>query len=241
MNREQIRAYGETFTIDERAHAVSELREWFEFDTWTVREGLLLLVGINPYRSKDLLLTESGFESTPNPSWARITATPGLSASEVDANGWPRITGLIFNPDEFRWLYRVLHLWKSNLGHTRTGRHEPHYYLEWAGSKNCTPYWREWALDAKLFIDTAPVQAAATPAPVAQAIETKEQRQDRRLHACVMKGLVMPKSYLSRLPDGVGQVADCENVTRQTFSTDVKAALKRRESAIKDGRIIRSA
>ena len=81
----------------------------------------------------------------------------------------------------------------------------------------------------------APAQDTATPAPVVQAIETKEQRQDRRLDACEMKGLVMPKSYLSRLPDGVGAVSDCEKVTRQAFSADIKAALKRRESVIREG------
>ena len=166
MNCEQIQAYGETFTIDERAHAVSELSAWFQLDSWTVREGLLLLVGIDPARSEDLLFSESGFETKPKPTWAQITARPGLSANEVDANGWPHITGLIFNRDELMWLSRLLNLWVATPLHTMTGRHEPRYFVEWAGSKNCTPYWREWALDAKLFIDTAPVQAAATPAPV---------------------------------------------------------------------------
>lgn len=71
------------------------------------------------------------------------------------------------------------------------------------------------------------------------ASEKREQRQDRRLQACEKYGLVMPKSHLSRLPDGVGDVADHESVTRQSFSTDVKAALKRRESAIREGITVR--
>jgi hypothetical protein len=78
----------------------------------------------------------------------------------------------------------------------------------------------------------------ATHAPVvpATASETKEQRQDRRLKACIDAGLPMDtKDALSRLPDGVGNVADCEKVTRQAFSTDVKAALKRRESTKREG------
>ncbi len=77
--------------------------------------------------------------------------------------------------------------------------------------------------------DTAPAQ---TPAPVM----TKEQRQDSRLQACIDAGLPMnTKTALMRLPDGVGDVADQAGVTRQTFSTDVKAALKRRESAKREG------
>ena len=85
---------------------------------------------------------------------------------------------------------------------------------------------------------TTPSPAPAPQAsPVAVAAsETKEQRQDRRLQACIEAGLPMDaKAALLRLPDGVGNVADREDVTRQAFSTDVKAALKRRESAIREG------
>lgn len=83
---------------------------------------------------------------------------------------------------------------------------------------------------------TAPAQNIPTPAPVVQATETREQRQDRRLKACIDAGLPMDtRAALSRLPDGVGNVADREGVTRQAFSTDVKAALTRRKSAIREG------
>ena len=82
----------------------------------------------------------------------------------------------------------------------------------------------------------------SSPAPVVQATETKEQRQDRRLKACIDAGLPMDtKTVLLRLPDGVGDVADREGVTRQTFSTDVKTALKRRESATREGRTVHRA
>lgn len=78
------------------------------------------------------------------------------------------------------------------------------------------------------------------PAPVvgstSEAPETKEQRQDRRLQACIDAGLPMnTKAALSRLPDGVGDVGGHEGVTRQAFSADVKAALKRRQNAIREG------
>ena len=66
--------------------------------------------------------------------------------------------------------------------------------------------------------------------------EQKEVRQDRRLKACIDAGLRMDKAALLRLPDGVGEVADKEGVTRQSFSTDVKAALERKLDAVKAGR-----
>jgi len=82
----------------------------------------------------------------------------------------------------------------------------------------------------------------AAPLPLTKAVETKEQRQDRRLNACIDAGLQMHTDAAQlRLPDGVGNVADCEGVTRQAFTADVKAALKRRKNAIKEGRIIRPA
>ena len=93
---------------------------------------------------------------------------------------------------------------------------------------------------ADAFIEEPEPQPA--PPTVAQATETKEQRQDRRLKACIDDGLPMDtKAALSRLPDGVGDVADREGVTRQAFSTDVKAALKRRESARREGKAVHCA
>jgi len=69
-----------------------------------------------------------------------------------------------------------------------------------------------------------------------EAPEPKEQRQDRRLQACIDAGLPMDtRRALLRLPDGVGRVADDEGVSRQAFSADVKAALQRHENARREG------
>lgn len=100
-----------------------------------------------------------------------------------------------------------------------------------------------WGLHVE-FDDMPPELVAMTetkPEPM-QALtpETKEQRQDRRLKACINAGLPMDtRAALLRLPDGVGDVADRESVTRQAFSADVKDALNRRESAIREGRTVR--
>lgn len=96
----------------------------------------------------------------------------------------------------------------------------------------------EWSLpDAMqaLAQSTAP-EAESVVMLEAQQRETKEERQDRRLKACIDAGLPMDtRAAQSRLPDGVGAVADREGVTRQAFSEDVKAALKRREGARREG------
>ena len=83
---------------------------------------------------------------------------------------------------------------------------------------------------------------AGNDAPVVEVPESQQQRQDRRLKACIDAGLPMnAKAALSRLPDGVGNIADSEGVTRQAFSTDVKAALNRREAAKREGSIMHRA
>lgn len=91
----------------------------------------------------------------------------------------------------------------------------------------------------KAIEQAAPAQTAATTALV--VAETKERREDRRLKACETFGLIMPTSHKGRLPDGVGDVADHEGVTRQAFSTDVKAALKRRETTKREGATVHRA
>lgn len=74
-------------------------------------------------------------------------------------------------------------------------------------------------------------------APEQRRQESAADRQDRRLRACEAAGLTMPKKPLGRLPNGVGIVADAEQVSRQAFSEDVKAALARRESTTREGAI----
>ena len=87
-------------------------------------------------------------------------------------------------------------------------------------------------------ISEAPANEATTPATT----ETKEQRQDRRLRACIDAGLPMETKRASmRLPDGVGEIADREGVTRQAFSSDIKAALARLESAKREGSTVHRA
>lgn len=85
-------------------------------------------------------------------------------------------------------------------------------------------------IDAKRFSPELSQKLHAAP-----VVETKEQRQDRRLKACEDTGLAMPDSHLGRLPYGVGDVAAGEGVTRQAYTADVRAALKRREVARREG------
>jgi hypothetical protein len=67
----------------------------------------------------------------------------------------------------------------------------------------------------------------AVPLHPAPAKETTEQRQQRRYQMCVDAGLVMPTNDYAALPRGIGQQAEKEGITRQAFSEDVKAHVRR--------------
>jgi len=59
--------------------------------------------------------------------------------------------------------------------------------------------------------------------PLGSNTETQAERRQRRYQMCVDAGMEMPTNDYSRLPKGIGLLADKEGVTRQAFSRDVKA------------------
>jgi hypothetical protein len=84
---------------------------------------------------------------------------------------------------------------------------------------------------------TIPQELAAllAEADAAPKQETKEEREDRRLRMCDDAGLKMDRKALLRMPDGIGALAKKEDISRQAFTDDVKAALTRRLEAEKEG------
>jgi hypothetical protein len=110
-------------------------------------------------------------------------------------------------------------------------------------SRDVLTRWMEEVGASSLYLFAGP-QTSVAPVEdsVSNAPDQKEQRQDSRLQACIDAGLPMStKTALLRLPDGVGAVADRLGLTRQAFSADVKAALKRRASAIREGSTVHRA
>lgn len=85
-----------------------------------------------------------------------------------------------------------------------------------------------WTLPEEML---ALVTDAATPPKQ----ETREEREDRRLRMCDEAGLTMDRRALLRMPDGIGALAKQENISRQAFTDDVKAALTRRLEVQKAG------
>lgn len=86
---------------------------------------------------------------------------------------------------------------------------------------------------------TATAEPASTvlPTPIApmSQAEATIARQDDRLKYCEAAGLIFGKRSAERLPNGVGAAADKLGISRQTLSTDLKAALLRRNERERAG------
>lgn len=81
--------------------------------------------------------------------------------------------------------------------------------------------------------ELAPTPAAAPPKLSQAAV--KAERERTRLEFCEREGITFDKRSQLRLPDGIGKVAEKLGITRQSLSTDVKAALGQRFEANRNG------
>lgn len=240
-------------TIETTSGPTAEaLREWFLHDSWTIAQGLALLIDVDPARVD---FVDSFYDGSP---WV----------------AGPRLT-----PDEHSRIAKLARLWQGKPEHTCLRRAAPSYFIEWAESKGLPPQWLAVAQAAGIVVPTQPaptaerltveraamssikwegrrgqlamqgivpsvieaiirdeqlaMRCATQPAPV--ATEQTADRQDQRLKACEDAGLLMPASHMGRMPQGIGEVAKRLDMTRQALTQDVKAALKRREAARRNG------
>ena len=77
---------------------------------------------------------------------------------------------------------------------------------------------------------TTAEQTHAMPVMVVDSLtdsETREARQARRYQMCVDAGLTMPRTDYDAMPRGIDKVAALEKITRQAFTEDVKAHIRR--------------
>jgi hypothetical protein len=122
------------------------------------------------------------------------------------------------------------------IGWDRPIRPQGHLYEGMTQSVRCRVLLAEVAAFLKLAGYEVPTEMHPDPRQAETSkSERAEERQDRRLRECEAANLKMPDSPLGRLPDGVGRMAEAEGVTRQFYSEDIKAALKRREERRRAG------
>lgn len=132
-------------------------------------------------------------------------------------------TGLPYRPDRVRYFYDLVTLDDVNEWLAR----DPSLSLRWRRSPSET---------VPIATDSTQV-TAATPTKASQAAE-RQAREDARLAHCEARGLVFDIDPLRPLPYGIAKAAASLDppITRQSLSTDVKAALRRRFERAKDGK-----
>lgn len=173
-------------------------------------------------------------------SWSQAESISPLHAAMLLARYNPNTTDADdaeqsssdeMGPQDFRRLKNVFE------GADQTVKRALNDWTEYARARKLKMHswigeWEAWSDTQNPYPD--PPSAAVT---AAVKVETRVEREDRRLKACIDAGLDMdPTSALRRLPYGVGAVAKAEGVTRQAFTTDVRNALKRLQRAQREGR-----
>jgi len=209
-----------------------DFQNWTKFDSLPIERACFVLLGFKPPPLDCLIFEQNRFDPSPPPTWDRppeydnvlgplrsSIAHGNIQVHKIDDG--QHETQQVCWPELIRWARSKSYPIPPALEDI-VAKMEPVAVA--GGASHSAP---ELPPD----IDNKP-QGASAQKTGGMPVETQTQRQDRRLQACIDAGLPMnTKAALSRLPDGVGAVAGSEGVTRQTFSTDVKAALKRREVA----------
>lgn len=134
---------GPAYTEEETRKAADALARWFRMDTWTIREGLLLLSGIDPWHAETLKFTGdcTSMKSDGPPLYSRIGDPPRVVWPEGDSK--PRIDGVYFCVDELLRLHELMDLWHRVPGHAGQRQVLPEYFALWAESKGLAPFWLE--------------------------------------------------------------------------------------------------
>ena len=232
----------------------SRLREYLFYDYWSPHIGVCTLCGFDYRASNSANLsapTQFSFGSALSPSAFMNSNSKDQEAAEE----------LLRRMNED--MDRLGAFWAYSGNDFEEAYYSPAFFIEWAISKRCHPDWLDWAIKWKLYVPKQKVENTASPdekvaslpgqsqlamnatkgevtaGRPATVVETKAQRQDRRLAACEAARLVMPERTMGRMPDGIGRIAEIEGVKRQSFTADVKAALSRREASLKTGRVVR--
>lgn len=152
-----------------------------------------------------------------------------FNPNTTDADDAERSSSDEMEPQDFRRLKNVFE------GADRSAKRTLKDWTEYARTRRLKVHswiseWEEWLISQKPGLDLP--AGLLTPGG---KTETREQREDRRLKACIDAGLSMTSAF-RRMPDGIGAIAKAEGVSRQAFTTDVRKALQRLQDVQREGR-----
>lgn len=153
------------------------LRQWLKYPTWSVREGLLLLAGIDPRRADCLHFSEdcteleasADPESLPpvggvrvgGPTWCRLGSPERI---ESGPDGSLHIVGPVCAPDDILLILTLMEHWHRTPGHDGVKMATPAQFIAVAERAGLPPTWLEAASLAGLLPHQPEPPASASPA-----------------------------------------------------------------------------
>lgn len=163
------------------------LRQWLKYPTWSIREGLLLLAGIDPLRADCLRFNEdcTEFEASADPeslptvdgvpvggpTWCRLGSPERI---ESGPDGSLHIVGAVFALDDWLRLHQLMEHWSRTPEHDGVQRATPAQFIAVAERAGLPPTWLEAASLAGLLPHQSEPPTCATPAPPPGAAPTHD-------------------------------------------------------------------
>ena len=202
------------YSKEECAAAAAAINDWWiKLDNWTVRQGLLLLAGIDPHRAHCFEFTENGINANHppgavvgGPTWHRIGAPQERAIwSEADiAAGRPPVVegGPVLDLDQLFRLNELFQHWAATHLDDRRKPAPPRYFIEYAVRKDLRPFWLDALIEAgfRLEADTAlPVASLDQIKPVPRFVA-----QEAEILAAVRTAGYDPLSLPERQPGKPG-------------------------------------
>lgn len=179
------------YTNEECEAAALAINDWWiKLDTWTMKQGLLLLAGIDPHRADCFEFTSRSISAKPppgavvgGPAWHRIGAPQERAIwSDADiAAGRPPVfeNGPVLVPDQLFRLNELSQHWRATHPDDRMKPWPPRYFIEYAVRKDMRPFWLDALIETggfRLESDKAapmasPDQIKPVPRFAAQEVE----------------------------------------------------------------------
>lgn len=127
------------------------IREWLRYDTWTVRDGLILLCGFRPFDIESTCRDLSRFNRVEIPV-RNVVTLAGIDLFDAatkmvltDGQAEDMAVGFFDRHSD------IALIWES--GQHDQPRYTPRYFVEWARQKRLAIDWLEWAISEKCYAE----------------------------------------------------------------------------------------
>ena len=197
------------YSKEECVAAAAAINDWWiKLDTWTVKQGLLLLTGIDPYRADCFEFTEKGITAhhppgaiVGGPTWHRIGSPPmrPIWSHEDAVAGRPPDfeNGPVFDLNHVYTLNELFQHWcATHPADDRLKPAPPRYFIEYAVRKDLRPFWLDALIETGFRLE--PDKAASMASPDKTNPNTRSAAQEAEILATIRAAGYDPLSLPER-------------------------------------------